>query len=108
KPFHEQTECTENLTPSWNESHYDTAFAGGASQWANTTAPGFQFTDSMFSMNGFLDTANNGLTGATSSIDPNGTRPMGYYDETDLPYYYDLATFFATSDRWHSPLLGAT
>ncbi len=31
--------------------------------------------------------------------DPNGTRAMGYYDWTDLPYYYELATQYATSDR---------
>ena len=33
---------------------------------------------------------------------------MGYYDGTDLPYYYDLASFFATSDTWHSPILANT
>jgi phospholipase C len=33
---------------------------------------------------------------------------MGYYNGQDLPYYYDLATFFATSDAWHSPLLANT
>jgi phospholipase C len=104
QPFHEKTACTDNLTPSWNESHYDVALNGGASQWANTTAPGFQFSDSMFSMNGFLDTT----TSVPASNDPHGTRAMGYYDQTDLPYYYDLATFFATSDDWHSPLLSAT
>jgi phospholipase C len=40
--------------------------------------------------------------------DPNGTRAMGYYNDQDLPYYYDLATFFGTSDTWHSPLLANT
>jgi phospholipase C len=33
---------------------------------------------------------------------------MGYYDSTDLPYYHDLATFLATSDSWHSPILANT
>lgn len=33
---------------------------------------------------------------------------MGYYDETDIPYYYFLASQFATSDRWFSPLLSRT
>src|SRR5205814_5571208 len=105
EPFHEPTMCIDNLTPSWNESHYDVALTGGASQWANTSAANFQFNDAMFSMNGFLDTA---TTSTPASNDPHGTRAMGYYDQTDLPYYYDLATFFATSDHWHSPLLGAT
>jgi len=29
---------------------------------------------------------------------------MGYYDERELPFYYFMATNFATSDRWFSPL----
>jgi phospholipase C len=99
-PFHELTECTENLSPAWDESHHDTALAGGDAAWATTT----NFNDSSFAMNTFLDT-----TGSVpQQFDPNGTRAMGYYDSTDLPYYYDLATFFATSDSWHSPILANT
>jgi len=55
-------------------------------------------------MNNFLDTTNN----VAEQFDPNGTRAMGYYDGTDLPYYYDLASFFATSDTWYSPILANT
>ena len=33
---------------------------------------------------------------------------MGYYDESDLPYYYFMATQFAMSDRWFSPLMSNT
>jgi phospholipase C len=44
----------------------------------------------------------------THDFDPNGHRAMGYYDQRDLPYYYELATQFATSDRWYSPLLANT
>ena len=33
---------------------------------------------------------------------------MGYYDERDLPFYYELATQFATSDRFFSSLLANT
>jgi phospholipase C len=33
---------------------------------------------------------------------------MSYYDETDLPYYYELATQFGTSDRFFSPVLSGT
>lgn len=36
--------------------------------------------------------------------DQNGRRVMGYYDGTDLPYYYFMAQSFATSDRWFSPI----
>lgn len=99
-PFHEATVCTENLTPAWDESHHDTALTGGDAAWNTTTT----FTASDFAMTGFLDT-----TGSVPEIyDPNGARAMGYYDGTDLPYYYDLASFFATSDTFHSPILANT
>jgi phospholipase C len=82
-PYHFQTECTESMSPAWNESHYDVN--GGK-------------------MNNFMKTE-----GSTpSTIDPEGTRAMGYYDETDLPYYYELATQYATSDTWFAPLLSNT
>ena len=100
QPFHEATVCTENLTPSWDESHHDVALTGGDGAWATTTT----FTNSDFAMNGFLDTT----TSVPEKYDPNGTRALGYYNEQDLPYYYDLATFFPTSDAWHSPILANT
>ena len=83
-PYHFQTECHENLQPSWNSQHFD--YDGGR-------------------MDDFLK-AGNAL--GTSTDDPNGTRAIGYYDSTDLPFYYDLAFKFATSDRWFSSLLGPT
>jgi phospholipase C len=82
-PFHYQTVCTENLSPSWNESHVDVD--GGL-------------------MDSFMKTS----TSVASTIDPTGTRAMGYYDQRDLPFYYDLAARFATSDRFFSPLLANT
>jgi phospholipase C len=82
-PFHFQTVCHENLSPGWNESHYDVD--GGK-------------------MDNFMKT-----TGSVpSTIDPEGTRAMGYYDWTDLPYYYELAYQFGTSDRFFSPVLAPT
>jgi phospholipase C len=103
KPFHEKTVCTENLSPAWDESHHDVALNGGDGAWPKWPATKtYAATD--FFMNGFLDTAGD----VTQTYDPKGTRAMGYYDETDLPYYYDLATFFATSDSWHSPVMANT
>jgi phospholipase C len=80
-PFHFQTVCHENLSPFWNESHTD--LNGGK-------------------MDGYM------VTALPSQIDPTGTRAMGYYDQTDLPYYYELATQFATSDRFFSPVMTNT
>jgi phospholipase C len=36
--------------------------------------------------------------------DLSGKRAMGYYDETYLNYYYYMASQFAVSDRWFSPV----
>jgi phospholipase C len=83
-PYHAQTACQENLSPSWNSEHYD--YDGGL-------------------MDNFLKAGNDI---GYSTDDPNGTRAISYYDWTDLPYYYSLAFQFATSDRWFSPQLGPT
>src|SRR5207302_10656513 len=89
-----------NLSPAWDESHHDTSLVGGDLAW-NTTPT---YTSSSFGMAGFLDTTSS----VNSKYDLNGTRAMGYYDQTDLPYYYDLATFFGTSDTWYAPILANT
>jgi phospholipase C len=41
-------------------------------------------------------------------VDVDGHRAMGYYDDTDLNYYYSLATTFSTSDAWFSPVMTRT
>ena len=41
-------------------------------------------------------------------MDTNGVRVMGYYDGNDLNYYYFMASNFATSDRWFSPVMSRT
>jgi phospholipase C len=104
KPFHEPTVCTQNPTPSWDESHHDLALNGGDKAWLTTST----YPAGSFAMTNFLDTPNGGLGGNETNYDPEGTRALGYYDQTDLPYYYDLASFFATSDRWFAPILSAT
>ena len=38
-------------------------------------------------------------------FDSAGQRAMGYYDQTQLNYYYFLAAQFGISDRWFSPLM---
>src|SRR5439155_4286161 len=82
-PFHFQTVCHENLSPFWDESHID---------WDGGKMDNYMIT----------------TTSVPSTIDPTGTRAMGYYDQTDLPYYYELATQFATSDRFFSPVMTNT
>ncbi len=61
--------------------------------------------------NGFVHSAegyatNCSLTGVCSGdfTDTAGQRAMGYYDQDYLNYYYYMASQFAVSDRWFSPL----
>ncbi len=93
-PFHARTECIENLSPSWDESHYDMDLVGN--DWLNLNQ------NSQYKMDRFLDTTLSG--GSGDKYDPTHSRPLGYYDQTDLPFYYELATQFATDDQWYSPL----
>jgi phospholipase C len=60
--------------------------------------------------NGFVKTA--GHDARTNPghpfFDVNGLRAMGYWNGTDLNYYYFMATKFATSDRFFHPLMART
>jgi phospholipase C len=53
-------------------------------------------------MDGFVITAN-GYASGKGYFDQRGVRSIGYYNFGDLPYYYFMATQFATSDRFFSP-----
>jgi phospholipase C len=62
-------------------------------------------------MDGFFQ-ANNGFSEeGQPSVSPellNGERALWWYDERDIPFYYDLASTFAIGDHYHSALIGPT
>jgi len=91
--FHMISMCVENPSPSWNEDHVD---------W-NLSDP----VSSTPLLNGFVWTAAHDAR-AIKFTDVDGNRAMAYYDGTDLPYYYFMASNFATSDRWFSPVMSRT
>jgi phospholipase C len=94
-PFHMISMCTEELSSFWNESHND---------W-NHEAP----TSATSAMDGYANSAgNDSRNSVPPGFDINGQRVMGYYDDGDLPYYYFMATQFAMSDRWFSPVMTNT
>jgi phospholipase C len=99
KPYHYTTTCTENLTPAWDESHHDVHILPDNSAFMDANPGSHQFL-----MDRFTETT----ASVEQKFDPDGTRTMGYYDERDLPFYYELATQFATSDRFFSSLLANT
>lgn len=94
--FHLQTMCMENLTPDWLESHGDYNLGN------------LNFPENDYKGNGYVSNAA-GLAGCCvpqPAFDLRGVRAIGWYDETDLPYYYFMASNFAMSDRFFSPLPG--
>ncbi len=93
KAFHMQSACSENLTPSWNETHriFDLFRTPGA-----FPMDGYAFVEGKFAHDEFV-------AGLPNFTDFTGKRAMGFYDDTDLPFYYFMAANFATSDRWFSP-----
>ena len=88
--------CIENPSPSWNESHVD---------WDYQDPVG----KSAAKLNGFVQTAaNDARETQPPFMDTEGYRAMGYYNGDDLNFYYFMATNFATSDRWFSPVMSRT
>ncbi len=88
--------CSEALSPFWNEAHVDWDFNNPI----GTTAP---------QLNGWVQAAANDARQVSPQLqDVNGYRTMGYYDDTDLNYYYYMASTFATADRWFAPIMSRT
>lgn len=86
--FHMNSVCQLDLSSAWNESHVSFNRNNPASNTGLND--GFAYTAGKFARdNGYWDV--------------EGQRTMGYYDWTQLPYYYFMATQFAISDRWFSP-----
>lgn len=95
--FHMLSECTEYMSSFWNESYVD---------WNNA----FSYPGTVtWEGNGFVQAAANDARQVGTPInDTEGYRSMGYFTDTDLNYYYFMASKFATSDRWFSPVLSRT
>jgi phospholipase C len=98
--YHTGSQCTEDLTPDWGESHQSMDLQNPSA--AGPTAP----------MNGFAQTAYDigqfAMTLGVTLTDQTGRRAMGYFDDSDLNYYYFMASNFAMSDALFSPVPSRT
>jgi phospholipase C len=92
--YHLITQCIENPSPSWNESHVDWDYKDPVGNLPAT-------------LDGVVWTAGHDAR-ADKFYDVDGIRAMGYYDGGDLNYYYFMASNFATSDRWFNPAMTRT
>ncbi len=99
--FKFKSACVDDLSSDWLASFGD------------VNRYDFQLTRSI-NMDGFVHNAEGyakscsapgaGGSCAGSFTDATGQRAMGYYDQTFLNYYYYMASQFAVSDRWFSPV----
>ena len=79
--FHEMRYCEPaDLNHSWNGTH---------DEWDGGAMDGFTLANE-------------------NAADANGARTMGYYDSSDMPFYYALYSTFAMSDRYFASVLSQT
>jgi phospholipase C len=98
KLFKLASTCIDDATSGWLESYGD--------------MNRYDFAESRtIKLDGFVHDAQGYATSCIASghcsgdfTDATGQRVMGYYDEEYLNYYYYMASQFALSDRWFSPV----
>jgi phospholipase C len=94
--FHDPTRCTiPDLDHSWLGTHEEVNF-----ELPNLTLP-LSFDDGFVRVNDLTEQHD---TGENATED----ETMGFYNQNDLPFYYDLAGKFSTSDRYFAAVLGPT
>ncbi len=102
--FHTPSTCLDDMSSAWLESFGDVSR--------------FDFTTTRpILMDGFVHTAEGfAKSGSGSGVftDLAGERAMAFYEDTsttgaaELNYYYFMASQFALSDRWFSPVASKT
>ena len=102
--FHTSSSCLDDMSSAWLESFGDVSR--------------FDFTTTRpILMDGFVHTAEGFAksgSGSGAFTDTAGERAMAFYEDTsttgaaELNYYYFMASQFALSDRWFSPVASKT
>ncbi len=100
--YHSGSVCTEDLTPDWTESHKMINFQNPVS--AGPGSPMNGFVQEAYGISQFALTLNPPLMLA----DQDGHRAMGYFDDSQLNYYYFMASDFAMGDQLYSPVPSRT
>ena len=85
-PFHFDTGCVADITHDWGPQHQ--SWNGGK-------------------MDRFL-AAHQAADAPTNGSPTPAAETMGYYDRSDLPFYYALADKFTLCDGYHASVIGPT
>ena len=92
------TTCVDDETSAWLESY------GDVNRYDFLTTRQILTDGFVHTAEGFAKSCAASGTCSGNFTDLTGRRSMGYYDQTYLNYYYYMASQFALSDRWFSPV----
>ena len=94
-----RTTCIDDDSSDWLASY------GDVNRYNFLATRPIQMSGFVHTAEGFAKSCSNGtVTCAGDFTDLPRERAMGYYDQDFLNYYYYMASQFALSDRWFSPV----
>jgi phospholipase C len=96
--FKLKSTCIDDDSSSWLESY------GDVNRYNFLTTRPILMDGFVHIAEGFAKSCASSGTCSGSFTDLTGQRAMGYYDQGFLNYYYYMASQFAVSDRWFSPV----
>ena len=96
--FKFKSTCIEDESSDWLASY------GDVSRYDFTTTRPIRMDGFVHDAEGYAKSCSTSGTCSGSFPDLTGKIAMGYYDQDFLNYYYYMASQFAISDRWFSPV----
>jgi phospholipase C len=96
--FKLRSTCVDDESSAWLESY------GDVNRWDFSTTRSIMMDGFVHIAQGYANNCLNAGTCSGKFTDTTGERAMGYYDQDFLNYYYYMASQFAVSDRWFSPV----
>jgi phospholipase C len=96
--FKFKSTCIDDASSAWLESY------GDVNRYNFLTTRPINNDGFVHNAEGYAKSCATSGTCSGSFTDTTGQRAMGYYDQGFLNYYYYMASQFAVSDRWFSPI----
>ncbi len=93
-----RTTCIDDDSSDWLASY------GDVNRYDFLATRPIQMSGFVHTGEGYNNSCDKSGTCGGAFTDTTGERAMGYYDQGFLNYYYYMASQFALSDRWFSPL----
>jgi phospholipase C len=90
--------CVDDMSSDWLASF------GDVNRYDFSTTRSISMTGFVHNAEGYAKSCAASGSCSGTFTDLTGQRSMGYYDQGFLNYYYYMASQFAVSDRWFSPM----